>query len=92
MADLTILQLNIRGIKNKLKDLKCLVAESSPDIICINQSFLNNKSPTPSIKNYISYSHNRIFHGGGVMILINKNIKHSDVQNITIEGHEIIQC
>ena len=86
-----IIQINIRSIKNKQLDLKCMISEKDPDIICINETFLNGNA-TLKIDGYSTYNLNRPSNGGGVILLVKETIKHNNIKKINIEGHEIIQC
>ena len=88
---LRILQLNIRGIKNKLLDLKTIIQEQNPDIISLNETLLSGKN-TISIQGYTTILLNRPSQGGGIALLLKNNIKHDEVIKIFIDKHEIIQC
>ena len=92
MECLKIIQLNICGIKHKINDLKCLVSENSPDVICLNETSLSSKSLSPKLKGFVHYRLDRSSYGGGVLLYIKNNIKHNNIEYIDIEGHEIIQC
>jgi exonuclease III len=47
-SKLKILQININGIQNKFSELKQIVADTSPDVIVIQESKLNVDSSSSS--------------------------------------------
>ena len=63
---LTIMHHNIRGLNNKINELKILIDTHQPDIITLNETL--NIKPNTKIKNY-TITHPTPNHGQGVAIL-----------------------
>ena len=72
--NLTILQVNINGIKNKLEELKLLFHDTHADIITIQETKVT-PTATPKLHNFTTVRTNRLLHaGGGDITLIRDNI------------------
>ena len=68
-----ILQVNIKGIKNKLNELKLLIHNTHADIITIQETKLTSK--IPKLHNFSIVSTDRVYKAGGELItLIRDNI------------------
>ena len=91
MNKIKVMQSNLRGLKNKKLDLKALIADNEPDVICLNETFLKNDE-TLKINGYNTITLNRRTRGIGVMILIKDHIKTDEITKVHINRHEIIQC
>ena len=91
--NLKVMQINIRGLKNKKQDLEVLIVDNNPDIICLNETFLKHDQSL-KIKGFNTISLNRqtTTFGGGVMILIKDHIQYDEITKIHINRHEIVQC
>ncbi len=91
---LKFLHLNINGYKSKKQDLKTLISEQKPDIVCLNETKLIKKENI-KIKNYTSIMNNRVnrrtekSYGGGTAILIREDIAYDQVRKFQIGKHEI---
>ena len=73
--NLTILQVNINGIKNKLEELILLIHDIHADIITIQETKLTPKAKTPKVHNFTTVRTNRLHKaGGGLITLIRDNI------------------
>ena len=59
-----IIQSNTRGITHKLFDLKCMVSEQDPDIVCTNETMLSGNN-TIKTNGFSTYNLNRASQGGG---------------------------
>ena len=80
-SDLSIIQLNVRGLTSKLGEINYLINHSlstrHPDIILLCETWLNSKSPKPNIDGYNVERNNRQNKkGGGVCILISTRCKY----------------
>ena len=91
--NLKVMQINIRGLKNKKQDLEVLIVDNNPDIICLNETLLKHDQSL-KIKGFNTISLNRqtTTFGGGVMILIKDHIQYDEITKIHINRHEIVQC
>ena len=74
-SDLSIIQLNIRGLTSKLGDLNYILNHSfntkHPDVVLLCETWLSCRSPKPIIQGYnIERSDREHKKGGGVAILI----------------------
>ena len=74
IGDLTVVQLNVRGITSKCSKLKELIdssfTTSVPDILLLCETWLNPFSPNLHIDGYETYRCDRVNKkGGGVAIL-----------------------
>ena len=80
-SDLSIIQLNIRGLTLKLGDLNHILTNSfssqHPDIVLLCETWLTSRSPRPEIKGYnIERRDRQNKKGGGVAILISTRCKY----------------
>lgn len=93
---------NMNGFHNNLDDLKILLEEYNPFIICLNETHLSSNQ-NPNINNYKSYSLSgtratNVQECGGVSILVKSNLPHkvidmnSELQTIAIEVNYPIKC
>ena len=85
--DLTIVQLNIRGIGSKVSRLKYMIDHSfencEPDIILLSETWLTEQSPTISLPGYVFvHKPRKIKKGGGVGILIKQNIRYHTIEGV----------
>ena len=70
--NLTILQVNINEIKNKLEELKRLIHDTHADIITIQETLFTPKANTPKVHNFTTVRADKA--GGGLITLIRDNI------------------
>lgn len=91
---LTILQWNVCGLQARLPELRNYIynAENSPDVICIQETFLKEKNNNIEIQNYNIERRDRSDGPkGGVATLIKKKFSYSlitpepDIEEISIE-------
>ena len=86
--DLIVMQLNIRGLYNKISLLKNLLSSCAdgrtPDIVLLSETWLTPTSPPITIPGYdlvhSCRSHKR---GGGVGILVSKRLRYTKCRTIT---------
>ena len=79
---LKILQININGLSNKIKELELLISETKADIITIQETKLTSNSKSPKIPNYTEIRKDRLYNKGGGLLTYIKN-------NITFTNNEI---
>ena len=84
-GDLTIIQLNVRGITSKQTKVKELIDTSiksnTPDIILLCETWLNPFSLGLNTAGYDTYRNDRIRKkGGGVAILVSTHLRHQKIQ------------
>ena len=88
--DLTIIQINIRGMLSKrsllLNLIETSVENSTPDIVVISETWLTPNSPMISIPGY-NFVHKCREHkkGGGVGILVSDKLRSCELPSITSE-------
>jgi hypothetical protein len=81
-SDLTIIQININGINNKIQELQLLAKDTNADILIIQETKLTSLNKSPSILNYTEIRKDRIYNKGGGLITYIRN-------NITFSNNEI---
>lgn len=83
---INILSLNCNSLYKKLPEIKQLVLEEAPDIMCLCETWLNNKY-LPKFKNHTAIWKNREHaRGGGLGILIKNSLQHQETPLIDYEG------
>ena len=87
--DLSILQLNIRGISSKIGDLNHLInhiqTKGQPDIILLCETWLNKNSPSITVPGYTMINRDReCKKGGGVAILISNLLSSRARHDLTL--------
>ena len=84
---LTIMQLNIRGIKCKYHDLIELIQKLSyPDILILCETWLKPNDCQPQISGYNYIGHHRTNRkGGGVGFLIKEHLKFRELPNLSLD-------
>ena len=87
--DLSIMQLNIRGLLNKQGHLIETIRSCQPDIILLCETWLNTHTETlVDIPGYKLITKNRLDRiGGGVGILVNQNLKSRKREDLCMETH-----
>ncbi len=83
-SKLKILQININGLSNKIKELELLIHDVKADIVTVQETKLTQNSKTPKILNYTSIRKDRTYNKGGGLIIYVKN-------NITFTNNNIPQ-
>ena len=76
-SDLSVLQLNIRGLLNKQGRLKDLMIKCDTDVALLCETWLKNETETlVSLDNYKTYSNPRTSRiGGGVAIVLGRTLR-----------------
>ena len=92
-GDLTIIQLNVKGITSKQMKVKELIDTSiksnTPDIILLCETWLNPFSLGLNITGYDTYRNDRIGKkGGGVAILVSTRLRHQKIQTSNYSSFE----
>ena len=86
-SDLTILQLNVRGLLNKQDLLKHLLLPIQPDILLLCETWLTNQTQDlidlPGYKCYHKHRKDRI--GGGVSVLIRSKLRSRPRPDLDVE-------
>lgn len=70
---------NARGVRNKLFELSNLIAYDDLDIICINETFLDDNVNIPTMPGYNIVRLDKTNHSGGLMIIIKETINYTNV-------------
>ena len=73
-GDLIIYSLNCNSLNNKLGELKNVIYERQPDVVCLCETWLSDRF-VPRFHNYIAEWKHRGAAGGGLGILIHKNVQ-----------------
>ena len=77
---LKIIQWNIRGFISNKANLEILIQEQSPDIVCLQETFLKNKQRS-QIKDYNIIRKDRNMQvGGGVLIAVHKKLGYIEIE------------
>ena len=86
--DLVVLQLNIRGLYSKLTNLSHLlsncIVNRKPDVVLLSETWLTPVSPPVCVPGY-DFIHRckQKKKGGGIGILVSKNIRYHECRNIS---------
>ena len=71
----TVLQVNINGLKNKLDELKLLIHDTHADIITLQETKLTPKVKTSEVHNFTTVRNDMLHKAGcGLITLIRDNI------------------
>ena len=86
--DLIVMQLNIRGLYNKISLLTDLLSSCAdgrlPDVVLLSETWLTPASPPMTIPEYdLVHCCRPHKHGGGVGILVSKNLRYTKCNSIT---------
>ena len=73
-GDLVIYSLNCNSLNNKLGELKNVIYERQPDIVCLCETWLSDRF-VPKFHNYIAEWKHRGTAGGGLGILMHKSVQ-----------------
>ena len=96
-TDLSILQLNIRGLLSKLDQLKSFLNDSfkdgMPDLLLLCETWVNTNSPKVHLKGYQLFEHRRLHKkGGGTCVLVKDQYNCKAYQNLNVEFETIEHC
>ena len=97
VLDISILQLNVRGLASKRDELELLLKNieksSMPDVVILCETWLTPSSPPLNFTGYDFISKNRIHKkGGGVGLLISKNVKYRLRTDIEVDDINCENC
>ena len=72
----SVLDTNIRSLRNKMDELQTVVDVNNPDIVCITESWLKPDIPDSTVRlpKYILFRRDRPTHAGGVCAYVNSDI------------------
>ena len=85
---ISVLQVNIKGLKYKLEALKLLIHDTHADIIKIQETKLTPKVKTPKVHNFTTLRTDRLHKAGdGLITLIRDNITFTTDIPSTINTH-----
>lgn len=76
---LKLMSLNCNSLYNKLPEVKQLLIEEDPDILCLCETWTKEKY-LPKFKNYKAEWKHRTDRGGGLAILVNTNLQYQTIQ------------
>ena len=90
--DLSVVQLNIRGLSSKIGDLNHLInhlqSSGQPDILLLCETWLSSNSPPITVPGYSIVKRNRqTKKGGGIAILISNHLSSRPREDLTL-GNE----
>lgn len=88
---LKLLSWNAQSISNNIKrfELGLLLSKKEVDIVCIQETFLNEKTKL-FLHGYKTFRCDRSSHGGGVAIAVKNNIICKQIKSFTTDGIENI--
>ena len=89
--DLSVMQINTRGLLNKLDHLRDIINYSHPDVILLCETWLNTRTlDLVEIKGYKLVSKIRVDRiGGGVGILMKKELRTRCRDNLCVETQDL---
>lgn len=70
---------NARGVRNKLFELSNLITEDNLDIICVNETFLDQGTNIPSLPGYNVVRFDKTNHSGGLLFIIKESINYTEI-------------
>lgn len=68
--------LNCNSINSKIAELKNMISQCMPDFLCLTETWLDNDKYAPRFHNYHSEWQHRTERGGGLGIIIHKDIQY----------------
>ena len=77
--NISVIILNCKSIRSKLGEIKLLAYTVKPDIMCLSETWLGDSQFNPKFINYNCIFRNRNQHGGGIGIIIKRNIKYQEI-------------
>lgn len=88
-VNISVIQININGIKNKIEELKMLIKEHDPDVVAVQETKLGEIDQTPTVEGYSIIRRDRDRIGGGVLTMVRERIKFTEI--ITIDQEDRAQ-
>lgn len=82
---MNIFSLNCNSIYNKLPEIKQLVLNKNPEIMCLCETWLKDKY-VPKFKNYLTEWKNREERGGGLGVIVKQSIQYQVVNLNQYQG------
>ena len=84
---ISIFLLNCHSINNKLGEIKLLLYTRKPDIFCFTETWINRFEP--KFIDYVAYWKNRVEPGGGIGIILKKNLQHETVSLVPFQNGKL---
>jgi ribonuclease HI/exonuclease III len=85
-SEVGIVQLNCKSILNKVQEIKKLIYHKNPDVVCFNETWLQQRSKEPKFTGYTAEWKHRDGRGGGLGIIIADNLQYEPVNLINYPG------
>ena len=77
MNNLKVSLYNARSYTNKFTEVNDYITSNHIDIMCLNETWLKHDNKSVNlVKNFTIIRNDRLTRGGGVAIIIHKQIKH----------------
>ena len=86
-TDLTVVQWNAEGIKDKKPELQEFLRKNNVDVICVQETHLTEKQIKFFVRGYELFRHDRAGHKGGILTLVKNHIP--AVEICKSEGEEL---
>ena len=77
LQTLTVLQLNVNGVRCKLPELVSFLHELAPDVACLQESKLHAGCDDPAVPGYSVLRRDRGAGGGGLLTLVREGLPHT---------------
>lgn len=91
MNKFTIASYNLKSIHNKFISLNNSITKQKIDIICLNETYLNeNDDYLNLLQNYKIIRNDRSSPGGGVVVILNNNLSGKKVELESNEEYEVL--
>ncbi|KAJ8029979.1 hypothetical protein HOLleu_29537 [Holothuria leucospilota] len=91
--EVSIVSININGLRGKKLDLQTILSESNPDVVALQEtkidSTVTNTELIPPCLEYEIFRNDRTLRGGGTMLLIKNHLSPTQV-NFIADGSESI--
>lgn len=80
---------NARGVRNKIFELTNLITYDDLDIICVNETFLDENAHIPAMPGYNIVRLDKTNHSGGLMFIIKESINYTEIE---CPQRQLIEC
>ncbi|KAJ8038096.1 hypothetical protein HOLleu_19075 [Holothuria leucospilota] len=85
--EISLVSININGIRGKKSDLQAFLSVTHPDIVALQETKVDDSITTselvPSSLDYTIFRNDRTLGGGGTMLLVKNNLSPTNVSNLT---------
>ena len=93
ISGLKFISININNIRGKKLELLDFLDFHQPHVVVIKEtkidSFIATSEPFPETCPYSEYRKDRNIHGGGVMLLVHKDISHMPIKELENDSESI---